>query len=352
MRVLVAGSNAQKLAKVAGALANDLVIETAASKATALALLEGARFDLVLACERLSDGSGLDVLSHVAVNAPNIVRIFAARPSTLEVLEGELGPFGLFRTLPYPINFRTLWAAMDLVRRGHAPAQGAPPEAAARVPHVVLESDWEEVAAASSSEPLASTTEPVAPLPARIPESEAFKRARSRRNEERRRREPSVSNESLAQLARRAAAQGSIYGPRSVQGVGSVRGRGRRAALFVGSGVFAASVVTALMFFVLGTNNSVGRSRMVASIDSRPLPQKASTSWQTPWTPVTESNPPPTFVPDDPVVPAEAQAQAEAPPEAEASQNGADYPGPPPPNPPPGPSEPPLDDQSGNPLPE
>src|ERR1051326_8876847 len=116
MRVLVAGHKAQKLAKVAGALANDVVMQTAVSKSTALALLEKAPFDLVLACERLRDGSGLEVLSHVAVNAPNILRIFAARPSTLEILEGELEPFGLFRTLPYPINFRNLWAAMDLVR--------------------------------------------------------------------------------------------------------------------------------------------------------------------------------------------------------------------------------------------
>jgi len=56
------------------------------------------------------------VLSHAAVNTPNALRIFAARPSTLKLLQGELGLFGLFRTLPYPINFRKVWAAINLAR--------------------------------------------------------------------------------------------------------------------------------------------------------------------------------------------------------------------------------------------
>src|SRR5438309_2313013 len=116
MRVLVAGRNAKALATAAGALSNDLTIETASTKAASIALLERTEFDLIVACETLGDGSGLEVLSHAAVNAPNTLRIFAARPSTLNLLKGELGLFGLFRTLPYPINFRKLWAALDLAR--------------------------------------------------------------------------------------------------------------------------------------------------------------------------------------------------------------------------------------------
>src|SRR6201994_318922 len=116
MRVLVAGRNAKELAQAAGTFANDLQIHTAATKAACLALLQRAEFDLIVACETLADGSGLEVLSHVAVETPNTLRIFAARPATLELLKGELGLFGLFRTLPYPINFRQLWAAMQLAR--------------------------------------------------------------------------------------------------------------------------------------------------------------------------------------------------------------------------------------------
>ena len=116
MQILVAGRNAKVLATTAGAFADDLVIETAATIADCMALLERTEFDLIIACETLSDGSGLEVLSHAAVNTPDTLRIFAARPSTLEVLKGELGLFGLFRTLSYPINFRKLWAALDLAR--------------------------------------------------------------------------------------------------------------------------------------------------------------------------------------------------------------------------------------------
>src|SRR6266403_3822 len=116
MRVLVAGRNAKVLATTAGAFSNDLTIETASTKAASIALLERMEFDLIVACETFGDGSGLEVLSHAAVNTPNALRIFAARPSTLKLLQGELGLFGLFRTLPYPINFRKLWAAINLAR--------------------------------------------------------------------------------------------------------------------------------------------------------------------------------------------------------------------------------------------
>src|SRR6202048_1841475 len=116
MRVLVAGRNAKALAITAGVFADDLTIETAATKAACIALLGRTEFDLIVACETLSDGSGLEVLSPAAVNTPNTLRIFAARPSTLNLLQGELGLFGLFRTLTYPINFRKLWAALNLAR--------------------------------------------------------------------------------------------------------------------------------------------------------------------------------------------------------------------------------------------
>src|ERR1700733_7716771 len=140
MRVLVAGRNAKVLATTAGAFANDLQIETAATKAASFALLERTEFDLIVACETLGDGSGLEVLSHVAVNAPNTLRIFAARPSTLNLLKGELGLFGLYRTLPYPINFRKLWAALSLARS--TCADGQPARAGNGVKHVVLEEGW------------------------------------------------------------------------------------------------------------------------------------------------------------------------------------------------------------------
>src|SRR5882724_10294966 len=142
MRVLVAGRNAKVLATAAGTFANDLTIETASTKAACFALMERTEFDLIVACETLGDGSGLEVLSHAAVNTPDTLRIFAARPSTLNFLKGELGLFGLFRTLSYPINFRKLWAALDLARscrveRAEPPAEKPTPG----VRHVVVETN-------------------------------------------------------------------------------------------------------------------------------------------------------------------------------------------------------------------
>jgi hypothetical protein len=150
MRVLIAGRNADGLAKAAGAIPHDLAIATATTKAAALYLLERAQFDLVIACEKLSDGLGLEVLSHVTVNTPNTLRVFAARPSTLEALKNELGFFGLFRTFPYPINFRKLWSTLNLA--GSCCAESEPDAAQVRPPpktrgprirHVVLDSSWE-----------------------------------------------------------------------------------------------------------------------------------------------------------------------------------------------------------------
>src|ERR1700760_3099241 len=134
MRVLVAGRNAKVLAQAAGTFAHDLQIHTAPTKAACLALLQRAEFDLIVACETLADGSGLEVLSHVAVNTPNTLRIFAARPSTLGLLKGELGLFGLFRTLPYPLNFRKLWGAISLARSACVDDVPAPQPRAPRPP--------------------------------------------------------------------------------------------------------------------------------------------------------------------------------------------------------------------------
>ena len=156
MRVLVAGRNAKVLAKAAGTFVHDLEIHTAATKAACFALLQRVEFDLIVACETLGDGSGLEVLSHVAVNTPNTLRIFAARPATLNLLKGELGLFGLFRTLPYPINFQKLWAAINLARGAcDEPAPTAP--SSSPMQDVILEETWDgsdvDVVAVARKEP-------------------------------------------------------------------------------------------------------------------------------------------------------------------------------------------------------
>jgi len=459
MRVLVAGRNAKVLAKAAGTFANDLEIHTAATKAACLALLGRVEFDLIVACETLTDGSGLEVLSHVAVNTPNTLRIFAARPATLTLLRGELGLFGLFRTLPYPINFRKLWAAISLAREACVEERvvvAGPP-----VRHVVLEETWggadlgavtaakpprpqaaasravtaaaprpqqrqtspaiansppkqtgsaktraamaapipqspsgqrpptrrttavpatvaatpvkrvarapvrgnapqqtpaptRVVAAAARRQPQATGRQEVtsgmraaaryaaahsgkalaATPPARIPESDAFKRARALRDAGRL--EPTVSNESLAQLAKLAAT--SRPNPAFRGGAPATK---NRAVFFVGSGVFAATTAAVLTFFMVSANNSVKHPKIpvIASIN-QPLPNKAF-----PWQPETQQpSRQAAFMRSEAPASAVADLEAEAEAASESSDGDPDHPGPPPPNAPPPPSEPPSEE--------
>ncbi len=441
MRVLVAGRNAKVLATAAGAFAHDLQIQTATTKAASFALLERTEFDLIVACETLGDGSGLEVLSHVAVNAPNTLRIFAARPSTLSVLKGELGLFGLFRTLPYPINFPKLWAAINLARS--TCADGQPAHKGNGVKHVVLEDGWQpkqQVAAAprvkpdaggAKRQPVRSPNAPIAaartgarlppppapqaanasaaratanahpqvqqaprrpdtsgiraaaryaaahaepvthnaaakspPASARptsppqrqvIPQNEAFRRALAKRNAAKLeansqfeilgapRREPGMTNDSLAQLAKLATTQRSAYNFRGVPG-----GK-KRAAFVVGSGVFAATTAAVLTFFMINANNSMDRSKLplLASIN-RPVPNKVF-----PWQPqVQQPTRPATFIRSDSSAPAAADLEVEAEAASENFEVEPGHPGPPQPNPPPPSSEPPSLESPAEPVDE
>jgi hypothetical protein len=448
------------VATAAGAFANDLTIETAATKAACIALLERTEFDLIVACETLGDGSGLEVLSHAAVNAPDTLRIFAARPSTLNLLQGELGLFGLFRTLPYPINFRKLWAALNLARsccvetgpqvqrpvaatptrrtasaaarhtatnsgtganvgsssrqvqargtptaqraanagvttartgaaaNGAAAAHAAGPSrqmqarqgAQARTTPTAQRTANAAVAtaragSAANSRAIASAAGDAAtPAPrraaaasrrdTRIPQSEAFKRALAKRNAAKleansdispvdvlgavqqsrqsrdrgeRRREPAMSNDSLAQLARLATTHRPTYESRSIPG-----GK-KRAAIVVGSGVFAAATAAVLTFFMLSESNSIRHSPLplVASIE-RPVSRKVF-----PWQPAPQQPINTAPVRNEATGPAAADLDFQAEAESDASAVEPGHPGPPPPNPPPGPSEPPSSDSPG-----
>jgi hypothetical protein len=318
MRLLVVGRRAEAVARAVGAFADDLTIETAATKVTAIDLLERAEFDLVLACEKLGDGSGLEVLSHVVVTAPDTLRIFAARPSTLDLLKGELGLFDLLCTLPYPINFRRVWSTINLVR-SYGVGSEPTPQPRRQMP------------------PVPDVPRPPAPVgaspgplpPTRIPESEAFKRARARRNEAKRRGDPSVTGESPVHLAQLVTTR------RPTLDSQATRGGWKRTA-----GLLAAGTAAFLAAFMLRGHKSIGPPALppMASSD-RPASGKVL-SWR-PWQAPTPQPTPTTFVPSGTVAPAttdmEVEAQAEAEAEFEQSGNRTGYPVPPPPNLPAGP---------------
>lgn len=98
--------------------ADQFTIQTASSREHCAALLESGEYDLAVISEKLADCRGLQVLGEIARNSPNTLRIFTARRSRLELLKGRLGPFGLFRTLSYPIDARKLFSALSLARAG------------------------------------------------------------------------------------------------------------------------------------------------------------------------------------------------------------------------------------------
>jgi hypothetical protein len=134
MRVLIADRNARLLESISRTFADQFTIQTASSREHCDALLGNGEFDLAVISEKLADGPGLQVLGEIARNSPDTLRIFAARRSRLELLKGRLGPFGLFRTLSYPIDARKLFSALTLARAG---LEAEEPELTVR--HVAVE---------------------------------------------------------------------------------------------------------------------------------------------------------------------------------------------------------------------
>jgi hypothetical protein len=129
MRVLVADQETDMLEQIARAFE----VDVATSKATCVDLLRANEFDVLVACERLSDGGGLELRSHVGQRWPYVIRILAIEPERRALLKGKLGPFKLFETISYPITEDKLEAALtrasEALSRDYAeepPARSAP----------------------------------------------------------------------------------------------------------------------------------------------------------------------------------------------------------------------------------
>lgn len=88
-------------------------MDAVSTKGDCLDLVRANEYEVIVACERLEDGSGLELLGQLARSRPDMLRIFAADRQRLKLLKGRLSPFGLFRTLSYPIEPRQLLAALS-----------------------------------------------------------------------------------------------------------------------------------------------------------------------------------------------------------------------------------------------
>jgi len=113
MRVLVVDQDSALLTAVTQLLGEYFTIDAVTTKADCLDLVRVNDFDVIVAGERLEDGSGLELLGQMGRDRPDMLRIFAVDRERLKLLKGRLGPFRLFRTLAYPIEPRQLLAALS-----------------------------------------------------------------------------------------------------------------------------------------------------------------------------------------------------------------------------------------------
>lgn len=106
------------LESISRTFAREFSIQTATTFEHCKELLLQGEFDLAVVSEKLADGPGLKLLGELTRNSPDTLRVFVARRSRLQLLKGKLGPFGLFRTLAYPIDPHDLLSALTLARSG------------------------------------------------------------------------------------------------------------------------------------------------------------------------------------------------------------------------------------------
>ncbi len=119
MRVLICDQESEMLETIA----RTFVVDVATSKATCIDLMRANPFDVLVASERLSDGSGLELLSHVATRWPDTLRVLVIEPARLKLIRGKLGPFKLDATLKYPVDEDELEAVLN--RLDARPTQAA-----------------------------------------------------------------------------------------------------------------------------------------------------------------------------------------------------------------------------------
>jgi periplasmic protein TonB len=115
MRVLLVDHDSEALETITRAIRGVLELDCVTSKGDALLLLRQNTYEVLIACERCVDGSGLDLLGRTTRTAVPLKRIFAAAPERLQLLGPRLAPFKVQRTINYPIDLEELWLAIAQV---------------------------------------------------------------------------------------------------------------------------------------------------------------------------------------------------------------------------------------------
>jgi len=120
MRVLVVDQDSASNLGVTRSLRHLYTVDCVTNKADCLDLLRTSTFEVIVATERLEDGSGLELLGQISRKWPSVLRIFAAERERLQLLRGRLGPFQLFQTLTYPIDAEKLLATLQMAAAAHS----------------------------------------------------------------------------------------------------------------------------------------------------------------------------------------------------------------------------------------
>jgi TonB family protein len=152
MRVLLVDHDSEGLEAIARAIRGVLELDCVTSKGDAMLLLRQNTYDVLIACERCVDGSGLDLLGRTTRASAPLKRIFAAPADRLQLLGPRLAPFKVQRTISYPIDLEELWLAI-------AQVTGTNDETDGTIERVVLD---------ERGIPASGTT-PRAPIPPRPP---------------------------------------------------------------------------------------------------------------------------------------------------------------------------------------
>ena len=93
-------------------------LAVATSKALAMQLMRHGHVEVVVACEKLTDGSGLALLDEIQAKWPNVIRVFCTDRQRLNLVRNRLSAFRLRHTLTYPV--RPVKLEMLLVHLAHA----------------------------------------------------------------------------------------------------------------------------------------------------------------------------------------------------------------------------------------
>jgi periplasmic protein TonB len=159
MRVLLVDHDTAAVDKVARALRGVVELDCVSSKADALMLIKQKSYDVLIACERAADGSGLDLLGRIGKTGGDLQRIFSAAPERLQLLGTRLQPFNVTRTIGYPIDLEELWLALAAV------TSGVDPSIEGTIEHVVMDESGLPPRAPQRQAPPAASAAPASAPP-------------------------------------------------------------------------------------------------------------------------------------------------------------------------------------------